>query len=108
MSKQKIKQPAIELNEQFQRALDIMEHSDKNAFITGRAGTGKSTLLDYFRTTTKKKVVVLAPTGVAALNVKGQTLIAKLVIVLLFMILLPAMVMMLHNESRWPLIWNSS
>lgn len=74
MPKQKIKQPAIDLNEQFQRALDIMEYSDKNAFITGRAGTGKSTLLDYFRSMTKKKVVVLAPTGVAALNVKGQTI----------------------------------
>ncbi|HIE17219.1 MAG TPA: WYL domain-containing protein [Dehalococcoidia bacterium] len=70
----KVKQPAIELNEQFQRALDIMEHSGKNVFITGRAGTGKSTLLDYFRNTTKKKVVVLAPTGVAALNVRGQTI----------------------------------
>jgi ATP-dependent exoDNAse (exonuclease V) alpha subunit len=74
MFKQKIKRPEIDLNGQFQHALDIMEHSDKNAFITGRAGTGKSTLLDYFRAITQKKVVVLAPTGVAALNVKGQTI----------------------------------
>ena len=44
-------------------------------FITGRAGTGKSTLLQHFRgETTKKKVVVLAPTGVAAVNVGGQTI----------------------------------
>jgi len=64
----------IEFNQQFQYALDVMEYTDKNAFITGRAGTGKSTLLDYFRDTTKKKVVVLAPTGVAAINVKGQTI----------------------------------
>ncbi|MEA1958293.1 MAG: AAA family ATPase, partial [Chloroflexota bacterium] len=40
----------------------------------GRAGTGKSTLLNYFRHSTEKKVAVLAPTGVAALNVKGQTI----------------------------------
>ena len=41
-------------------------------FITGRAGTGKSTLLQLFRNTTRKKAVVLAPTGVAALNVRGE------------------------------------
>ncbi|MCB0662427.1 MAG: AAA family ATPase, partial [Saprospiraceae bacterium] len=51
-----------------------MEKTKKGAFITGRAGTGKSTLLRLFRTTTRKKIVVLAPTGVAALNVKGQTI----------------------------------
>jgi hypothetical protein len=51
-----------------------MEDSDRSIFITGRAGTGKSTLLNYFRNVTKKKVAVLAPTGVAALNVKGQTI----------------------------------
>ncbi|MFC1916670.1 AAA family ATPase [Chloroflexota bacterium] len=69
-----MKQPQIDINEQFRRALEIMEDPDRNVFITGRAGTGKSTLLNYFRNTTKKKVVVLAPTGVAALNVKGQTI----------------------------------
>ncbi len=51
-----------------------MEDTNRNVFVTGRAGTGKSTLLEYFRNTTKKNVVVLAPTGVAALNVKGQTI----------------------------------
>jgi len=51
-----------------------MENSNKNIFITGKAGTGKSTLLQYFREKTKKQVVVLAPTGVAALNVKGETI----------------------------------
>lgn len=64
----------IELNDKFLQALELMENSDKNIFITGRAGTGKSTLLDYFKKTTKKKIVVLAPTGVAALNVGGQTI----------------------------------
>lgn len=64
----------IELNEQFKRALELLENTDKNVFITGKAGTGKSTLLNYFRSITKKKVVVLAPTGVSALNVKGETI----------------------------------
>ncbi|HAV10832.1 MAG TPA: AAA family ATPase [Dehalococcoidia bacterium] len=74
MPKSKSKQTGIEINEQFQRALDMMERTGNNVFITGRAGTGKSTLLEYFRTITMKKVAVLAPTGVAALNVKGQTI----------------------------------
>ncbi|MCX5833140.1 MAG: AAA family ATPase [Deltaproteobacteria bacterium] len=65
---------SIDLNPQFQRALDLMEDTNRHVFVTGRAGTGKSTLLTYFRGNTKKKVVVLAPTGVAAINVGGQTI----------------------------------
>ncbi|GAH55153.1 unnamed protein product, partial [marine sediment metagenome] len=52
----------------------MMEHTSRSVFITGRAGTGKSTLLNYFRDTTGKSIAVLAPTGVAALNVRGQTI----------------------------------
>lgn len=65
---------SIEINDDFAHALDLLEHTDKNVFITGKAGTGKSTLLQYFREHTDKNVAVLAPTGVAALNVKGQTI----------------------------------
>lgn len=68
------RKPRLEINDQFKHAIDILENSDRSVFITGRAGTGKSTLLDYFRRTTKKRVAVLASTGVAALNVKGQTI----------------------------------
>ena len=64
----------IELNKQFLKALEIIENTQKNVFLTGKAGTGKSTLLNYFRLNTKKQVVVLAPTGVAALNVQGETI----------------------------------
>lgn len=64
----------IEFNDRFLQALSLMEHSQQNVFVTGKAGTGKSTLLNYFRNTTKKKIVVLAPTGVAAINVHGQTI----------------------------------
>ena len=59
---------------EFLRALELMEKTDKCLFITGKAGTGKSTLLRYFRAKTAKNVVVLAPTGIAAINVEGQTL----------------------------------
>lgn len=68
----KLKQ--VELNEQFKKALNLMENSSRSVFITGKAGTGKSTLLEYFRQITKKKIVVLAPTGVAVINVKGETI----------------------------------
>ncbi len=69
-----ISAPPIEINAQFKKALEVMENTAKNVFITGKAGTGKSTLLGYFRNITTKKIVVLAPTGVAALNVKGETI----------------------------------
>jgi len=65
---------SIEINPGFRRALDIMEGTDRHVFITGKAGTGKSTLLELFRSQTPKRIAVLAPTGVAALNVRGQTI----------------------------------
>ncbi len=64
----------IEFNEQFAKALHLLQHGTHNVFVTGKAGTGKSTLLRYFRAHTSKKIVVLAPTGVAALNVGGETI----------------------------------
>lgn len=68
-----LKKP-LQLNDDFKYVLDLLEKTNKSLFITGRAGTGKSTLLQLFRRSTKKKVVVLAPTGIAALNVQGQTI----------------------------------
>lgn len=64
----------LDFNPEFEQAIRLMEETSQSLFITGKAGTGKSTLLDYFCNHTKKKPVVLAPTGVAALNVKGQTI----------------------------------
>jgi ATP-dependent DNA helicase PIF1 len=64
---------SIELNDQFQTAIQAV-NDGRNVFITGAAGTGKSTLLQHLRSTTTKQCVVLAPTGVAALNVGGQTI----------------------------------
>lgn len=65
--------PKIEINPGFRRALDTMEGTSRHVFITGKAGTGKSTLLELWREQTLKRIAVLAPTGVAALNVRGQT-----------------------------------
>lgn len=64
----------LEINERFAEALALMEEGETNLFVTGKAGTGKSTLLQLFRGRTKRQVVVLAPTGVAAVNVGGQTI----------------------------------
>ena len=61
-------------NPEFQDARDVLQHTHRSVFLTGKAGTGKSTFLRYIRTNTKKKTVVLAPTGIAAVNVGGQTM----------------------------------
>ena len=55
-------------------ALRIMNETQDNLFLTGRAGTGKSTLLSEFKNNSKKRIAILAPTGVAAVNVNGQTI----------------------------------
>jgi hypothetical protein len=64
----------LTFNAEGQAVLNTLEKTSGHLFITGRAGTGKSTLLQHFRESTKKKLVVLAPTGVAAVNVGGQTI----------------------------------
>lgn len=63
----------LQITGEFTQTLDKFENTANNYFLTGNAGTGKSTLIHQFRNTTKKKVAVLAPTGLAAINVKGQT-----------------------------------
>ena len=52
----------------------IAEKTDKNLFLTGKAGTGKTVFIKEFKEHTKKKVVVLAPTGIAAINAHAQTI----------------------------------
>jgi len=71
---EKTKAGKIDLNPEFRRAMALMEEVKQHVFVTGRAGTGKSTLLGYFRKHTAKRVVFLAPTGVAAVNISGQTI----------------------------------
>ncbi len=67
-------QTGLDFNPQFRAAIELLENRKQSLFITGRAGTGKSTLLNYFQRTTAKRHIVLAPTGVAAINVGGQTI----------------------------------
>ena len=61
-------------NKEWQQALQIIEYTRRSLFLTGKAGTGKSTFLRYVAQHTKKKLVILAPTGIAAINAGGQTL----------------------------------
>ena len=62
------------LSEEFETIIEQLENTKDHFYITGKAGSGKSTLLAYFRSITKKNTAVLAPTGVAAIRVKGQTI----------------------------------
>lgn len=61
-------------NKEFQDALNLIQYTRQSVFLTGKAGTGKSTFLKYVCANTKKKYVVLAPTGIAAINARGSTL----------------------------------
>ncbi len=61
-------------NKEFQDALNLLQYTRQSVFLTGKAGTGKSTFLRYICDITKKKHVVLAPTGIAAINAGGSTL----------------------------------
>lgn len=61
-------------NPQFKNALDLVQFTSQSVFLTGKAGTGKSTFLKYICEITKKKYVVLAPTGISAINAGGSTI----------------------------------
>ncbi|MGN0054778.1 MAG: ATP-dependent RecD-like DNA helicase [Bacteroides sp.] len=61
-------------NKEFQDALKLVQYTRQSLFLTGKAGTGKSTFLRYICKNTKKKHIVLAPTGIAAINAGGCTM----------------------------------
>ncbi|MCD7972029.1 MAG: AAA family ATPase [Candidatus Azobacteroides sp.] len=63
-----------ETNVEFNHASEFVKHTNKLVYLTGKAGTGKTTFLKYLREVTTKNVVILAPTGVAAINAGGQTI----------------------------------
>jgi ATP-dependent DNA helicase PIF1 len=65
---------SVSITAEFKHAFELLENTRKNVFLTGKAGTGKSTFLHYFREHSRKKIAVVAPTGVAALNVGAQTI----------------------------------
>ena len=62
------------VNVQWQNAMNLVKYTHQSVFLTGKAGTGKSTFLKQVCQETKKKYVVLAPTGIAAINAEGSTL----------------------------------
>ncbi len=64
----------LEPSADFDRALELIEGGEQHVFITGRAGTGKTTLLHLLRDETPRNVAVVAPTGLAAISVGGQTI----------------------------------
>jgi ATP-dependent DNA helicase PIF1 len=64
----------FEVTEEFKTAIDFIQAGQQILLITGQAGTGKSVFIQYLRSEIKKNCVVVAPTGVAALNVGGQTI----------------------------------
>ncbi|MGL4494105.1 MAG: helicase, partial [Tannerellaceae bacterium] len=61
-------------NKEFLDALQLINYTRQSVFLTGKAGTGKSTFLKYICANTRKKFVVLAPTGIAAINAGGVTI----------------------------------
>ena len=69
-----IRTPIDTDNPEFQNALRLIQYTRQSVFLTGKAGTGKSTFLKHVCQVTKKKYVVLAPTGIAAINAGGSTL----------------------------------
>ncbi len=75
MSNQQNTDPkTVTLSAEQQQLFEQLEHSSDHIFVTGKAGTGKSLLLQYFKLHSMKKLVVVAPTGVAAITVGGQTI----------------------------------
>lgn len=61
-------------NQEMQKALQIIKFTRRSLFLTGKAGTGKSTFMRHIASTIKKKSIILAPTGIAAINAGGSTL----------------------------------
>ena len=61
-------------NEEFQDAFKLIQYTNSSVYLTGKAGTGKSTFLRYICQHTHKKFVVVAPTGIAAINAGGVTI----------------------------------
>ena len=64
----------IEITPEYEAVLAAIDRNDPFIFISGRAGTGKTTLVNHLRTTCEKEMAVVAPTGVAALQVRGMTI----------------------------------
>ena len=71
---QQDKHMATDMNEQAQIAWNIIETTNTNIFLTGKAGTGKTTFLRRLKAESSKRIIVVAPTGIAAINAEGMTI----------------------------------
>jgi energy-coupling factor transporter ATP-binding protein EcfA2 len=64
----------IEIDDNFQQLIDFVTETNQNIFLTGKAGTGKTTALRHLKATVAKQMALVAPTGVAAINAGGTTI----------------------------------
>ena len=64
----------MQKNTELELAYQFIHKTDRNLFVTGKAGTGKTTFLHKIKVTSSKRMVIVAPTGVAAINAKGVTI----------------------------------
>lgn len=80
-------------NYEFMQALAIAQATNNNLYLTGKAGSGKTFFLKYLKKVCKKELVILAPTGVAAINAGGQTIHS-------FFGLAPSLMSLTTNVSR--------
>lgn len=74
MQDKETKEPVDISNSIFQKAVAFVNDTEENIFLTGRAGTGKTTFLKYIKDNTQKQCAIVAPTGVAAINAGGETI----------------------------------
>ena len=61
-------------SKQAKKAVDLILNTNQHVFVTGKAGTGKSTLLEHIRLVAERRIIILAPTGISAVNVNGETI----------------------------------
>lgn len=61
-------------SKQAKKAVDLILNTNQHVFVTGKAGTGKSTLLEHIRLIAERRIIILAPTGISAVNVNGETI----------------------------------
>ena len=64
----------MKFSKQAKQVIDLITKTNDTIFVTGKAGTGKSVLLDHIKSIAKKKIIILAPTGISAINVNGETI----------------------------------